>query len=330
MRMNEKLTNITAETTVDASCDMWPLEMRQTVGNAVPWKRILENRYVHAVAPCEEGVFVACGKDGISLLAAEDFRELARIPCADTARKVIWHAPYLYTAEGLAGFAVYEKKGSTLEPVYRYSPYGRAVEDLQFSGSGKTLIMQVASMGVVMMDMSDPAKPVHAGEKLDFIGLFYGRHFPSVGIGEECYLTVNHDGAYRLWQENGVMRLENLPLPEGVSHLGGGGTLETVNGRLIGLAHEGYFWKDAHPRMMQIENCPFAGGKLRIDGDLAVIARRQWGEVAFFRLDGDELKCLCVWETTLSPDIAGFDKTHIYVPGGHQGLVVFDRTALEK
>ena len=67
-------------------------------------------------------------------------------------------------------------------------------------------------------------------------------------------------------------------------------------------------------------------GKPRIDGKLLVMVERAEGVVTFCDFsDPLRIRVLSQARTTASPDLPAFDGERVYIPGGRQGLLIFDR-----
>ena len=309
----------------------WKLKAEFTYGAGIPWRRTLEGMHVHAVADAGDRLFAACSEAGVVLLRKSDFGWEAQIPCEGNAKAVAWRAPYLYVAEDLAGLAVYEKTGDTFACVSRYSPDGRAVSDLQFSGDGQYLMLQCASVGVIAMNITDPGRPKYMDSHLSFIGLFYGRHFPSAGYGNACYFSVNRDGLFEVKMEKDHSVLRQLPVPAEITRVAADAGLEVCGERLLVNSGGRYFWVPLSGNRENLTarevdaDIPYRG-KPRISGRLLVTADRAEGIITFLdSSEPDHLRPVSQLRTTASPDMPVIDRNRVYIPGGRQGLLVFDR-----
>ena len=311
-----------------------PLEMNFLTAETLPWKRELEGYQVQYILDGGHRLFVACCEQGLLVLEKDTFKILQQLPVtgAGLTHSVAYRAPYLYVAEGLTGMVTYEEKQGRFEKIHVYSPYGRSVNDLQLSGDGQSMLLQCASMGVVAFSLKNPAAPKPVGEKLDYIGLFYGRHFPQTGLNDELYLVVNRDGIRRIRAAEGSFLEE--PLPDAppfhagpASGLDLFGNLLFCNGRLcfcVPLDHA----PDKPIEQIKISGVEYSQGKPRIFGNLMVITERAEGYITICQIhDPERIEARVQIRTTASPDLACVDEKSIYLPAGRHGMLVLDRPA---
>ena len=298
------------------------LSMRAILGTCPPWKAALPGTFVRMAQAVEEKLYCACDSSGVLVLHRKSLEVLAEIPTQGAAFALAVRGEYLYVAEGTAGFCTYRLDGEKFEQTARYSPWGRSVMDLQFSGDGRMVLLQVASNGVAALDVQNPSAPSLLWTDVGFVGLFYGRHFPSHGLGENCFFAVNCEGCFAA-SPDGKTRQLAKPLP-----VGPGSGLEVWRNRLLAVRTDAYCMMDPDADgMSDPEWRPLQGiaGKPRIFGNLLVATERAEGKIALCRMHADgSISVETILETTASPDLACITDDAIYLPGGRQGLLILE------
>ena len=320
------------ETGPAAPAAPWDFKVRVLAGSDIPFRRVLAGHHVQSVADAGDALFAACGTEGVLLLDKQRFETIQVLPTQGSANTVLWRPPVLYVAEGLAGLAVYRREeNGEFTCTCRYSPYGRGVYDLQFSGDGQTMLLQCASLGVIILDAREPEKPVYLAEQLHFIGLFYGRHFPARGFQSKCFLGCNRDGLFELEMQAGQCALRPLPTPGDRFGFSSESGMDVTGDQLLVNSQGGYFVRDLNrpeeiPALQKVEGVAHYRGKPRIFGQLLVTTERAEGIITFCCCgDLHHIQAISQMETTASPDLAVADGQNVYIPGGRQGLLIFER-----
>ena len=321
-----------AELTVSPASPAQPLEMNFLTDSRLPWKRVLEGYQVQYILDGGNRLFAACSDQGLLVLEKNTFRILQQLPVTGPGltRSVAYQAPYLYVAEGPVGMVTYKEAAGKFEKIHVYSPHGRSATDLQLSDNGKFLLLQCASVGVVALSLKDPAAPRPVDEKLDYVGLFYGRHFPQRGRSNDFYLAVNRDGLRHIHVTEEGMTEEplsyaphfNVGPSSGLDYIG---DMLLCNGQLcfcVPLDHA----PQKPIEKIQISGADYSQGKPRIANDLMVITERAEGYITICRIhDPAHIECRIQIRTTSSPDLACIDDQFIYLPAGRHGMLVLDR-----
>lgn len=294
-------------------------------GEALPWKRALAQYNVLAVTGDADTLFAACGEAGTLALEKGTLRRLQRLPvdAPGAARAVLWQAPFLYVAEGLAGLAAYEREGGRFVRRAALGYRGRAINDLQLSGNGRFLLAQCAGLGVIAYALDPPGRPRFINAHLDFVGLFYGRHFPARGLGSDCFLGCNRDGVFRVSCAPEGTRLEALPRPQARYSFSSSSGLEIWNNRLLAVTGKGNYFIVPETEFRAFTGAEACAGKPRRCGDWMVITERAEGLITLCDASAfPTLKVIARAKTTASPDLAWTDGESIFIPGGRQGLIL--------
>ena len=80
------------------------------------------------------------------------------------------------------------------------------------------------------------------------------------------------------------------------------------------------------PALQKVEGVAHYRGKPRIFGQLLVTTERAEGTITFCCCrDLHHIRTISQMETTASPDLAVADGKSVYIPGGRQGLLIFER-----
>lgn len=301
-----------------------PLKFDTLFGPDLHWRCALDGHHVQYVVSDRERLFIACPGEGILVLDKKTLAIRQMISSEGFVDALVWAPPYLYAAEGLCGIRTYQEKNGVFQYVSEFTYCGRALCDLQLSGDKKSLLVQCASVGVLLLSLDDPACPCLTDSLLDFVGLFYGRHFPSHGYGKRMYLAVNRDGCFCLTNTEGYLNAEPFLLDRRIG-LGPESGLEIAGDRLLLVQKGRCLSLPLIPGKgsLQIQEDARLRGKPRMFGDLLILTERAKGVIILADAsEPEDLKVFCEVRTTASPDLAYMDDEHIWIPGGRFGLLI--------
>ncbi len=305
-------------------------ELETVNGSPMRASRALEGWNVRFVERWGGLLYAACSAQGVAVVDALTFAQIGHIPTEGFAYTVRRVGEYLFIAEHHAGMAVYKIEGDRYRPVARHrAPGGLSVLDLLPSGDGRLMLLQVASLGVEMLDISRPETPRAVGDSLSYIGLFYGRHFPSRAQGNRFFFAVNRDGCFSVEPGPDGLSVRQLPYKAGQLSFTTESGLELLGEDLLCLhAGEYVLMREGEPPSIKgpIEGAALGMGVPRAGGGLLVVAERSTGHIVIAEMQADlHARCLCEMQTTGSPDVACVMPETVYIPLGHQGLLVIER-----
>ena len=293
------------------------------------WERALAGHSVRSAAMADGRLALACGEEGAIIADPDTLSVLQLLPTRDICRTVLWNAPYLYTAEAMAGIGIWKSEGGRFVRAGQFTYDGHSLLDLELSGSGSRMLAQYAGNGVLLLDMTDPGRPRPVGKKTDCVGLMYGRHFPSRGIGDTCYFSVGFEGLNAVTGDENGIRITPVPFESPDFYESG---IDRIPDGLFCCSTSGYAFLacDGNGELAVSEpvrwrRFPFdsKNAKARVFGDLLVLTRRDEGWVRLCDIsDRDDIRLLSCFRTTASPEPGILRGDRLYIPGGRMGLIV--------
>ncbi len=316
---------------------------------------------VYSVDEKDGLIYAACGNQGIKILdsALNVIKEYPARSDAIVSEAVVF-GNRLYTAEGLAGVAIYEisRDGLGLSEISRYmhNPVGNSVKFIRLSPDGRYVLCDSGSSHSELVDFSDLSKPVRwngEGAVSDgwnpHTGLMYFRQI-STGLIGNRYLCVYGYAGKTYWYdfgtdlENSTPRQMFMNPKSGLSMSGGFAALSGKNSDYVIGTSNGKFFVfnpgetdentlyDNLPHYSFTNNPSSAAvdGKPTVFGDLLFITDRIKGncwiaDISGLDVDGGvfDANILAYFKVAGNPDLAKVFGTRIVYPLGNQGILSF-------
>lgn len=320
-------------TSVGPGRESMPFYLNAGESAAPPYRRALETENVRFVDVDGDRLYAACSQSGVLILQRQSLRVIDRLETGGFAHTVRKRGEHLFVAACHAGLLIYREQAGACVLVARHDAQGLSVMDLLLSEDGRYVILQCASLGIEVLNVENPEAPKAIGSALSFVGLFYGRHFPSRADGHRFFFGVNRDGLFSVEPDNGGVRVCQLPYAGGNPSFGPEAGMELVGNALLLLREDkacvllaGREEGNPAAAIREIDGLPGVMGKPRVADGLLVATERARGLISFAEITASgAVRVLCTLRTSGSPDLACIMEDYVYVPAGRQGLLVFSR-----
>jgi hypothetical protein len=288
---------------------------------------------VHGVAMAGETAMVASGMAGLQAVQLEpDIKPLREYRTQGFAMDVAVHGDRVFVGEGRGGLSIWKHTGSgDLTLLGRYEVPGQTIKQIEIPPPGKYALVQVSAAHLHIVDVTDPARPTRVLEERNPGLLYY--HPLAEGLREgryaSCFWHVSGFKWYDLGHPEGPQPSgETYPFRTGSRN----GMAHLEDGRVLVTYQNGYLLLEPNesrpPEELKKYTVPgaFLGGKPTIHAKTLFSANRYGGTVTAIDIENPEEPGL-IDELNLkehpSPVVAHGDI--ILVPGGYDGLILWDR-----
>jgi hypothetical protein len=297
-----------------------------------PQKESTETTYrpegqIHAAALLGSNAVLACGAAGIHVVKLAPKVELLSIqPTEDFAMDVCVLGDRLFVAEGTGGLSIWAAKpDGSLTLLGRYRVAEKRVRHLAVPPPGRFALLEVGSVWLHLVDVSDPAAPKLVSKESHH-GLLYG-HQIMQGLIEQRYAGVFWHASGLYWFDILEGRALGQVRPDRYSMLSSLAALndkEILNVRLNGyVVHRRTETRslDELP-LRRIAGHPF-GGKPTVVGRRLYLAERASGKVTILDIaDVTAPKLVTAFTTPGNPGRIVATPHNYLIPDGYNGLII--------